>query len=650
MRFKPNKTHAMKLLAVTLSSGLVITASAALSNTPVSVKASSEAPADISSNASGTAPKDMPNGTPPEKPSGDMPGGAPGESSSVTLSGANTADGKSVTYDGNSDSTELTSSSSDENTVLSTNGGTYTLTNATLNKTGDSTSSDSSNFYGLNAILAATKNSTAYISNSALTSASEGSNAIFATGSNAKVYAKNVTINTTGNSSRGLDATYEGTIIASDVNITTTGEHCGAIATDRGGGNISVDGTALSTAGQGSPLIYSTGVIEVNNATGEATGAQIVGMEGLNTVRIKNSTLTGSAKKASEAVSNGVILYQSTSGDSSTGTANFEASDSTLTSKITNGAMFYITNTDANIVLSNTTLNFDEDSNTLLTAGGNDASNGWGSVGSNGGNVTFTAIKENLKGNISCDGISNVTFYLTDGTTYTGTIINDTTYDGDGGVSMNLTSDTKWIVTKDTTIKSLNAASGSSITDSNGNTVTIKTSDGKTVVNGNSDITITTDSYSTDDTSASAGTISEFTVDRTDFNTYYQSNGSSSSDNTSSGTDTSDNTTDSTKDSTSLEVTAKPSATSITSIKSTKKTVTLKWKKVSGSSGYIVYRSTSKNGTYKKIATVKNGKVTYKDTKLKSGKRYYYKVQTYKTTNSKTVYANKSKVKSVKTK
>ena len=181
------------------------------------------------------------------------------------------------------------------------------------------------------------------------------------------------------------------------MNITTTGDHCAALATDRGGGNISVDTATLSTAGQGSPLIYSTGVIEVNNATGESTGSQIVGMEGLNTVRIKNSTLTGSSKKASEPVANGVILYQSTSGDSSTGEANFEASDSTLKSYVSGGAMFYVTNTDANIVLKNNTLDFDSDNNTLLTVAGNDGSNGWGSAGSNGGTVTLTGISQTLQ-------------------------------------------------------------------------------------------------------------------------------------------------------------------------------------------------------------------------------------------------------------
>ncbi|MDE6025486.1 MAG: hypothetical protein K2G45_08540 [Lachnospiraceae bacterium] len=57
------------------------------------------------------------------------------------------------------------------------------------------------------------------------------------------------------------------------------------------------------------------------------------------------------------------------------------------------------------------------------------------------------------------------------------------------------------------------------------------------------------------------------------------------------------------------------------------KKATITWGKVSYASNYIVYRATSKNGKYKKVATVKNGKTTYTDKKLKKGTTYYYKVK-----------------------
>jgi hypothetical protein len=139
------------------------------------------------------------------------------------------------------------------------------------------------------------------------------------------VYANSDTISTTAGNSRGLDATYGGTIVANDMTISTQGDHCAAIATDRGGGDISVTNSTLSTAGSGSPLLYSTGDIEVDNVTGTASGSQIAGMEGLNTILIYNSTLESTITKAtaSDPIADGVIIYQSTSGDaeSTTGEA-----------------------------------------------------------------------------------------------------------------------------------------------------------------------------------------------------------------------------------------------------------------------------------------------------------------------------------------
>ena len=84
-----------------------------------------------------------------------------------------------------------------------------------------------------------------------------------------------------------------------------------------------------------------------------------------------------------------------------------------------------------------------------------------------------------------------------------------------------------------------------------------------------------------------------------------------------------------------------------------KATVTLKaaakgkikvnWKKVTGATGYEVYVSTTKNGKYKKAATIKSGKTTTKTiakigkSKLKSGQRYYVKVRAIKKVNNKNV-------------
>ncbi len=71
------------------------------------------------------------------------------------------------------------------------------------------------------------------------------------------------------------------------------------------------------------------------------------------------------------------------------------------------------------------------------------------------------------------------------------------------------------------------------------------------------------------------------------------------------------------------------SAPKLSSVKSSKSGVTFKWNKVSGASGYYVYRKTG-SGDYKKIATVKgNSKVSYLDKSAKKGKTYTYTVKAY---------------------
>lgn len=159
------------------------------------------------------------------------------------------------------------------------------------------------------------EDSTAVIDGTDITVSSSGSNGVFATDSGTALV-NDTSIETMADNSRGLDATYGGTILANKITADTQGGHSAIVATDRGGGSISLADATLSTAGSGSPLLYSTGDIQVNNVSGTSSGSQIAGMEGLNTILIKDSTLesTVTGKTASDPIANGIISYQSTSG------------------------------------------------------------------------------------------------------------------------------------------------------------------------------------------------------------------------------------------------------------------------------------------------------------------------------------------------
>lgn len=313
------------------------------------------------------------------------------------------------------------------------------------------------------------EDSTAVIDGTDITASSSGSNGVFATDSGTALV-NDTSIETMADNSRGLDATYGGTILANKITADTQGGHSAIVATDRGVGSISLADATLSTAGSGSPLLYSTGDIQVNNVSGTSSGSQIAGMEGLNTILIKDSTSesTVTGKTASDPIANGIIIYQSTSGDAEASTgehATFQSVDSTLSSAIGSGSMFYFTNTTADVVLQNTELDFDTDAAT----------------------VTDNAAAGSGTGTAS-----------------------------DAPITVNVDGTSTWVVTKDTTISALNVASGG-----DGNTVTI-VANGKTVVSGSGDVTVTvTGSYSTSVSAGSDTELSSDTIDRSEFDSRF---------------------------------------------------------------------------------------------------------------------------------
>ena len=348
----------------------------------------------------------------------------------------------------------LSTTSSDESAIVVNDGGSLNATGLTISKSGDSSNTENSEFYGLNAAVLVQKGSEATIKDTTIETNATGANAIFSTGENAIINVSNTKITTTEDSSRGLEATYGGTINANKVTITTSGQHCAAVATDRGEGTVTVKNSILNTNGKGSPCVYSTGTISVSDSKGMATNSSCAVIEGKNSITLNNTKLTSyGIGRVDDGIDNcGVMIYQSMSGDASEGTGTFSATDSTLTiskkSKIyETSPMFFITNTDAVINLENTKLNYG--SNQLVTVSGNDGE--WGSQGSNGGNLILNATNQILNGNISVDNISTASFILK-GSTLTSTINSE---NNAKEVNLSLDSSSKWVVTGDSYVTTL---------------------------------------------------------------------------------------------------------------------------------------------------------------------------------------------------
>ena len=86
-------------------------------------------------------------------------------------------------------------------------------------------------------------------------------------------------------------------------------------------------------------------------------------------------------------------------------------------------------------------------------------------------------------------------------------------------------------------------------------------------------------------------------------------------------------------------------------VKAGKKKAVLTWEKAENASGYRIYRATSKDGKYKLVKTVKGADtVKYVNKKLKSGKKYYYKVRAYKKVPSGKIFSKATEAKKVKVK
>ena len=215
------------------------------------------------------------------------------------------------------------SSSTQYYNVIQCTGGTLTMNNCVITKTGDGSNGDNSSFYGNNScIYAGSASSSGYQSTSSATdakiiinggsvsSSSEGANAVIAT-NGATITIDGITIVNNNNVSRGLHATYGGIINASNVDITTNGATSSTIATDRGGGTVTVDGGTATANGMKSAVIYSAGTMSATGLTGTSAQGEIAVIEGDNSVAMTNCTMTsGSSERA-------LLMMQSGSGDAS---------------------------------------------------------------------------------------------------------------------------------------------------------------------------------------------------------------------------------------------------------------------------------------------------------------------------------------------
>lgn len=340
------------------------------------------------------------------------------------------------------------SNSADGEHAIEVDGKEESYSNIEVTKTGDS-EGDEADFYGENAAVFATNGATLTVTDATVNTDGTHANGVFSYGEGTTVNISDSTIETTGNCSGGIMTTGGGTMNADNLTIHTTGNSSAAIRSDRGGGTVTVNGGTYTTDGKGSPVVYSTADITVNDSEMTSTSSQGIVVEGKNSVTLNNCNLTADNNSKNSDKSDyyqAVMIYQSMSGDAAAGKSSFTMTDGTLTNK--NGDIFFVNNTACDINLTNATIVNEDTEGLFLRA----AAAGWGNEGSNGGKVDFTASNQTIDGDIIVDDVSALNMYLTDGSTWTGTI-NESGQSGD--VYVEVSGGSTWTLTADAYVSSL---------------------------------------------------------------------------------------------------------------------------------------------------------------------------------------------------
>ena len=460
-----------------------------------------------------------------------MSGGGPGGSSSAEdffnfadisaydyrgdHTGTLVADGEEVTSEGEA----IENSTADENVVVAKNGGTVRLTDCDLTKTGDVTVENNSLFYGVNSALNANGENTLVVMNGGtIECTGYGANAVTSV-NNSTVYIANVDIHTNAVTTHGIDSTYAGVIIADNLNIHTETTRSAPVATDRGGGTVSISNSTIEANGDASPLVYSTGDVQFYNVTGKATGSQIAVVDNMNTFMAYKSDITTTFQSSN---GNSFNVYKSVSGDAETMTgdrATLQLIQTKVTTDVGSGTVISVKGNDADIYIGQSELVHDAENISLINVGAGKGMMG----GASASTANMTLAQETVAGDIICENSSVLVAWFTDATEWTGAAnITDPTQEGtttvDAPITFNIDETSTWIVTADSVVSNLNVANGGQVVDEDGKTVSIMMN-GDPLVEGDSDLTVTVlGAYSTNfDDEGMIEIANDKLVDRADF-------------------------------------------------------------------------------------------------------------------------------------
>jgi hypothetical protein len=333
----------------------------------------------------------------------------------------------------------------DQSAVYVLNSGILTLTNCTMTKTGDASDVNASSQYGTNAGVLAKSGGMITMLGSTVTTNASGANGIFASGTGSAISMSDGFISTTGAGAHGVDATYGGSITLNTVTVTTSGTNSSAIATDFGGGVVTVTNGAIiaeaTASGSHSAGIYSTGAVTVTGATVWSFGDCGGVIDGANSITLLHAELIGQQ--------HGIKIWKTAP---AAGSAVVTMREGWLTSGV--GSAFYVTDEAGSPASAEITV---KEGASVDAGNGNILS----VLGASSATLTLDGVE--LSGSLYADAAATATVTLQNSAGLAGAA---------SGVGMAIDASSVWFVTSNSVLTSLadsSGVSGSTITNIVGN-------------------------------------------------------------------------------------------------------------------------------------------------------------------------------------
>jgi hypothetical protein len=339
-----------------------------------------------------------------------------------------------------------TAAEDDQSAILVTDGGSFLVTSATIETTGNTSSDDSSHLYGLNAAVVATAGSSIFLRDCSITTTGSGASGAFAAGEGARVTLAGTTIEAAGDGAHGVVAMQGGSVTLNDVDIVTAGTDSAPLAAGPYGGSIEATGGSVLSSGCDSPALFSTGMITVTGGRYEATGAEAAVIEGAGTIILSGAELSSAAGRKA-----GVMIYHGMSNKAEESHGTFLMSGGSLSSTGADSPLFYVTGSTGIIDLHEVRVSCA--SGLLLRVEAESGS----SSDADGGVAMLTARGESLTGDLAADSLSSISLNLDSWSLLVGAI---NSRNAAKRIDLTVGASSVWIVTGDSHLTTLTLPAG----------------------------------------------------------------------------------------------------------------------------------------------------------------------------------------------